>query len=116
MFTIKLHNLIFFAHHGVHAEENILGNTYELNVVLSLDSTEEITGLEQTVNYAAVYSIIKQRMLIPTPLLETVAQDLTKQIHELDERISSTTVSITKKDPPVPNMQGSVTVTFKKDY
>ena len=31
MITIHLHHLIFFACHGLHEEEKILGNEYEVN-------------------------------------------------------------------------------------
>ena len=83
MFTINLHNLQFFSFHGIHEEERILGNNYEVNVELSFDTEEQITALEQTINYASVYDIIKKRMSVPTALLETLAQDLAQEIHGL---------------------------------
>ncbi len=116
MFTIRLNNLKFFSFHGLYEEERILGNEYEVNVSISYDTAEKITAMEQTINYASVYEIIKQRMAIPTSLLETLAQDLAQQIHNLDLRITSITVSIEKKNPPIPNIQGSVGVTYNKEY
>ncbi len=116
MFTINLHNLLFFAHHGVHEEERIFGNTFIVNVSLSFNQDEKISVLEQTVNYVSVYNIIKQRMDIPTALLETIAQELLQQIYVFDNRIKSITVSIEKKDPPIANMQGSVGVSLSKDF
>lgn len=116
MFSISLHNLIFFSFHGVHEEERILGNNYEVNVVISFDSMEQITALEQTVNYASVYEIIKQQMAIPAMLLETVAQDLTQKIYNHDNRIKTISVSIEKKNPPIPNITGTVSVIYIKDF
>lgn len=116
MFTISLHNLIFFSFHGVHEEERILGNRYEVNVELSFNTTEQITTLHQTINYASVYEIIKERMNIPSKLLETLVQDMAQKIVEMDSRITSILVSIEKKNPPIPNMQGSVSVNYKKDF
>lgn len=115
MFTISLHNLIFFSFHGVHEEERILGNRYEVNVELSFYTGEEITGLEQTINYVSVYELIKQRMAMPTKLMETLVQDLAKKIVDFDARIKSITVSVEKKNPPISNMEGSVSVNYKKD-
>lgn len=116
MFTINLHNLIFHAYHGIHEEEKIVGNEFEVNVSLSFIADEQITTLEQTINYATVYEIIKQRMQIATPLLETLVQDLTEAIRAFDNRIKSISVSVEKKNPPISNMEGSVSVHYKKDF
>lgn len=116
MITIRLNELQFHSYHGVHEEEEILGNNYEVNVELSFDSTEIITELQQTINYVTVYEIIKQRMAVPTALLETLAQDLAEQIHDADKRIRSITVSVKKKNPPVPGMEGTVGVSYKMDF
>jgi dihydroneopterin aldolase len=116
MFTINLHNLNFFSFHGVHEEEWILGNNFVVHVSLSFQADGNISSLEQTINYASVYKIIKQRMSIPTALLETLAQDLAHEIHVFDKRIKSKSISVEKKDPPIPNISGSVSVNYKKDY
>ncbi len=116
MFTINLHHLIFHSFHGIHEEERIVGNTFEVNVSLSFIAGEKITTLQQTINYATVYEIIKQRMQMATPLLETLVQDLTEEIHLSDDRIKSISVSIEKKNPPIANMEGSVSVHYKKDF
>lgn len=116
MFTIHLNNLSFFAYHGLHEEEKILGNFFEVNLALSFTSDDRIDSLEQTINYASVYETIKQRMTIPTTLLESLAQDIAHQVHALDRRIISINVSIEKKNPPITGIQGSVSVSYKKDF
>lgn len=116
MFTISLHNLIFHSFHGIHEEESILGNTFEVNVSLSFITHKPVAKLKETINYATVYEIIKQRMNIPTPLLETLVQDLTEAIRVFDNRIKSVSVSVEKKNPPMANMEGSVSVHYKKDF
>lgn len=117
MFTISLNNLYFHAFHGVHDEEKVLGNKFEVNVELSIAVGDKpITDIEQTVNYAHVYKIIRQCMRETTALLETLAQKLTEKIHEYDNRINAISVSITKKIPPLSNMEGSVSVHYKKEF
>lgn len=116
MFTISLHNLIFHSFHGVHEEEKILGNTFTVHISLSFQPAEKISLLEQTINYASVYEIVNQRMSVPTALLETLAQDLAHEIHAFDKRIKSISVSVEKKNPPIPNMEGSVNVNYKQDF
>jgi dihydroneopterin aldolase len=116
MITVHLHNLQFTGYHGVHDEERVLGNTYELNIEATLDAKEPITYLHQTADYVTIYEIAKKRMQLPSALLETVAQDLTTLIHEYDNRIKSVYISIKKLNPPIVNFQGSVGVSYKKDF
>ena len=116
MFTINLHNLTFHAYHGVYEEERILGNNFMVNVSLTFNAAEPVTELHHTINYAAVYEIIKQSMLVATPLLETLAQELSHKIYQMDNRIKSISVSVEKKNPPISNMEGSVSVHYKKTF
>jgi dihydroneopterin aldolase len=39
-----------------------------------------------------------------------------QEIHEFDNRIRSISVSVEKKNPPIPNMEATVSVTYKKDF
>ena len=87
-----------------------------MNVSVSFEPIELVTSLEHTINYATVYEIIKQRMALPTPLLETLAQELTQEIYDFDKRIKNISVLVEKKNPPISNMEGSVSVHYKKDF
>ena len=116
MFTISLNNLAFHAYHGVYEEERMLGNDFEVNVSVTFEADEPVTSLQHTINYVSIYNIIKQRMVIPLPLLETLAQELTQEIYEFDNRIKIILVSVEKKNPPIPNMEGSVSVHYKKEF
>jgi 7,8-dihydroneopterin aldolase/epimerase/oxygenase len=116
MFTINLHNLIFHSFHGVHDEERILGNTFEVNVSVTFEPDQQVTTLEDTINYATIYEIIKQRMSMPTHLLETLVQEMTQEVYDFDNRIKSIAISVEKKNPPISNMEGSVSVHYKKPF
>lgn len=116
MFTIHLSKLQFHSFHGVHDEERVLGNAYEVNVELMIDAEEPVTSLDHTVNYESVYAVIVQRMKVPTSLLETVAQDLANLIYAADSRIKSIVVNIQKKYPPLATIQGHVGVTYKTSF
>jgi len=116
VFTIHLTNLQFHSFHGIYEEEKLLGNLYEVNVELTVDGTEAVTELDQTVNYESVYAITAQRMSIATPLLETVAQDLANLLYAADNRTRSVKVNIQKKYPPFATIQGAVGVTYKKEF
>ncbi len=116
MITIHLKDLQFFSFHGIHEEEKVLGNSFVVYATVSFEGSQKITALEQTINYASVYQIIKKRMDLPTALLETLVQDMVELIHALDDRIKSVAVNIEKKNPPIASMEGSISVHYKKEY
>jgi len=116
VFTIHLSNLKFFSFHGLHEEERILGKEYEVNVDVSFEEQLLITRLHQTIDYEKIYRIIKQRMNIPTALLETVAQDLAQKIYNADKRIVTININIKKLHPPIAAFEGNVGVSYKIEF
>ena len=116
MLTIHLHNLRFFAFHGLYEEEKLDGNNFELDVDIDVDANEKIILLKQTVDYVMLHDIIDKRMQQATPLLETLAQDLAEIIHHADNRIKNISISIKKLSPPIKNCTGTVGVSFKKTF
>jgi dihydroneopterin aldolase len=114
LLTIHLHNLLFHAHHGLYDEEQLLGNEFEVNITIKhIPITAQIISLDQTINYAAVYDMVKKRMNTPTPLLETLAQELCQSILENFIQAESVLFSIKKLNPPITQFQGSVGVSFE---
>ncbi len=114
MLTIHLHNLLFNAHHGLYAEEQLLGNEFEVYITIQhIPISAQIIALDQTINYAAVYDLVKKRMNTPTPLLETLAQELCQSILENFIQAESVFFSIKKLNPPIPQFQGNVGVSFE---
>jgi 7,8-dihydroneopterin aldolase/epimerase/oxygenase len=116
MFTIHLANLKFFAYHGLHQEERILGGEYEIDAAVTFKQDQRITALQQTLDYTKIYTVIKQRMQIPTALLETVVQELAQNIYAADSRITSININLKKINPPITAFTGSVGVSYKKDF
>ena len=112
MLTIHLHNLLFHSFHGMYKEEKILGNDFEVNVDVSIKAQENITKLRQSVDYVSLYSLIKEVMDQPTPLLEKLVQELAEKIRLLDEKIEGVSISIKKLNPPIGNLQGTVGVSY----
>jgi dihydroneopterin aldolase len=116
MLAIRLNNLQFHSFHGVHEEERVLGNMYEVNVELGTSADLKVVELEDTYNYEKAYYLIKERMNIPTPLLEVVAREIAELLYAANERFNIVSVSIEKKFPPLATMQGSASVIYKKEY
>lgn len=117
MITVHLYNLKFYAFHGVHEEEKLLGNEYEVNADIQFhEEHTQINDLEQTINYADVYEMIKKRMHIPTSLLETVVMDIGNSIYEKYNYVRYINVSLKKIHPPIESIEGSVGVTWHKEF
>ncbi|MBW7892811.1 MAG: dihydroneopterin aldolase [Chitinophagaceae bacterium] len=117
MIKIALHQLKFHAYHGLYKEERTAGNDFEINLTVSFDEpSSRITKLEDTINYAQLYELVKDRMAIPEPLLETLVMDIARQIKEKFARVREIDISIRKMKIPLINFLGEASVSFHKQY
>ena len=117
MLNIQLHDLLFEAFHGIHEEEKILGNKYVVNCSVEIHEPPEIIRhLSETVDYTLLYQIIRERMSVSTPLLETVAMEMGDLIHHHFSRLKSISVEIIKLHPPIQGFVGKSIVKWHKEY
>ena len=65
----------FYAYHGVALQETRVGNTFVVNLVLTAPLEKAVADdtLEDTINYAVVYEVVKREMAIPSKLIEHAA-------------------------------------------
>ena len=103
MECIDLKNMIFHAYHGVLEEERITGNIFRIDIKLFLDlnKAKESDNLEDTINYADIYSLIKEEMQIASNLLEHVAGRIIRKIKQEYPQISKINIRLAKKKPPI---------------
>jgi dihydroneopterin aldolase len=116
MFSIYLKQLIFHSNHGWHEEEKKVKGTFEVNAEIRFSDKKNITDLNETLDYAAVYTIIQQKMQTPTPLLETVLQHVEIELKRQFPFIEFLFITIEKKNPPIIGFNGSVAVGITKHY
>ncbi|HLV71126.1 MAG TPA: dihydroneopterin aldolase, partial [Xanthomarina sp.] len=76
MGIIKVENIRVFAHHGCLKEETKIGCDYrvDLKVKADLQASAKTDDLSDTVDYVFLNKIVKEEMLKPSKLLETVAK------------------------------------------
>lgn len=101
--SIIMKDLSFFGYHGVFPEEKKIGQLFRISLELFLDLKQagSTDNLEDTVNYAAVYDIIKEVMEgAPCNLLETLAEKIANRV--LKFPIRRVVVEIRKTAPPLP--------------
>ena len=100
---IFLNSVCFYAFHGVMPQEQKVGGEFlvDLRVGYPIDKAMETDEVEDTLNYAELYALVKHEMEIPSRLLEHVAGRISCAIQERFPKVSSIDLKITKKNPPM---------------
>ena len=112
MLSINLNNLSFFGYHGLYEEERVNGNTFIVNATVKFTPQETITTIAQTIDYSSVYELIKQRMSIPTFLLETIVMEIAEAVLKDFSMAEEIHITLTKENPPIADFRGSVGVSY----
>lgn len=99
---IFLRQVRFHAYHGVLEQERRVGNDYVINVVAECDFAHamQTDELEDTVNYADIYRVVKEEMAIPSKLLEHVAGKIGERLFNEFPSLQTLDISIMKVNPP----------------
>lgn len=117
MDRIKLKGMTFYAFHGVSKSERELGQQYEIDVELSVDTKKagNTDNIEDTINYAEVFdrveSIVEKNSF---KLLETVAERISNALLK-DFEISGIKVVVRKINPPVKGIIDHVEVEIERN-
>ncbi|MDR3705015.1 MAG: dihydroneopterin aldolase [Paludibacteraceae bacterium] len=112
MGKIILEKMQFYAYHGFFDEEQLVGANYELTLALDLDislpgRTDELTD---TLNYQAVYDVVKEQMDIKSRLVEHVAQRIIDRLRAEFPQIQHIELSLSKLNPPLGGQVERVTI------
>lgn len=111
---IHLQKVKFFGCHGLDAGEEITGGEFEVNLTTNYIPVRiPIKKIEETLDYTALLSIVRERMNRPADLLETLATEIATEIIAKFSIVTAVEISISKLHPPIQNFEGSVGVTFK---
>jgi len=115
-FSIELEGLRFFAPHGVYEGEALTGNEFEVDLYLQTDGTVPVAHLEQTVNYAEVYALVRAIMQKREALLEVLCQQIAGTIHRHFPQVREVQVRIRKRTPAIPHFSGTVGVSLTERF
>ena len=100
---ISLDGLRFHAFHGVLPQERQIGNDYVVSLRAGYDvGTAALTDdVADTLNYAAVFNVVKAEMAVPSHLLERVAWRIGERLMTEFPAITSLDIRLTKQNPPM---------------
>lgn len=101
--SIKLNDMRFYAFHGVLTQETKVGNHYVVNIHIDADLSLACKSdkVDDTINYAIVYNLVKTEMQKPSKLLEHVAMRIYQSIRTAFPQILNLEVRLAKKSPPI---------------
>lgn len=117
LISIELKQLRFYAYHGLYPEERKTGNEFEVNVSVSFQHNGPvISSLKDTVNYEKLYQLVKEVMVEPRDLLETLAMEMADKIHALFPGTQKIMVGVTKMHLPIEGFTGSAHVNYTKEF
>ncbi|HVU18083.1 MAG TPA: dihydroneopterin aldolase [Candidatus Didemnitutus sp.] len=101
---IHLKNMAFYGYHGALAEENALGQRFQVDLTLTLDIAEaaRTDRLENTADYVEIYALCRKVLEQDrVKLIETLASHLLDQVLSANPRIDEATVVIRKPSVPL---------------
>ena len=101
--TIELEGMEFKAYHGCLEREKVVGNDFVVDFrgEMDMSAAAESDDLRNAVNYAEIYEVIKEEMAKPSDLLEHVAGRIVRALEEKFPQLTSFSVRVSKKRPPV---------------
>lgn len=115
MAQISIEGMEFFSYHGCFKEEQIIGTRFTVDVFLDTDTREaELTDdLHKTVNYQAVYGLVKEEMSVKSKLLEHVGRRILDRIRKEYPQVTACRMKISKMNPSIGGVVDRVCVELR---
>ena len=100
---IFLNGLRFHAFHGVMPQERLTGNDYrvDLKIDFPLEKAVGSDDVNDTLNYATVYTAVKEEIDVPTQLIERVAYRIADRLFRTFKTINEVEIKVEKCNPPM---------------
>lgn len=114
---IHLRGLEFYGYHGLMPEERVTGQKFlvDLDLFMEIDGSEIIENIEDTVNYAEVFEVV--RKIVENEqyqLLETLAGTIASRILR-DFSCRAVRVEVHKPNAPIPGVFRDISVEMYRE-
>lgn len=114
MYLLRMKNCAFFARHGVHAEEETLGQRFYVDAELTVnpDKPLDSDSLENTVDYGVAFGEI-ERIITGRRryMIEALALDVAQSLCRRFPQIAKASITVRKPNAPVAGVLDHVEVT-----
>jgi dihydroneopterin aldolase len=115
---IRINNMRFYTFNGVLEEEQVLGQNIEIDIQLEtpFDAPSADDDLEKTINYAEVYTLIKNYVENHSfKLMETLAQRLLEEICEkYQEKLTHILLRVRKYHVPISGIFDNIEIEVER--
>lgn len=115
-YTIRLANCAFFARHGVHDEEEFLGQRFFVDAELEVDPGDALDtdSIDGTVHYGVAFQVIEEIVTGKRRyLIEALAMDIAKALTARFSQIRIARITVRKPSAAVPGILDHVEVTVE---
>ena len=115
-YTITLKNCAFFARHGLHPQEEFLGQRFYVDAEFDVPAGEAVRAdkLDDTVDYGSAFKVIEDIVShTRRDLIETLAQDIADALLKRFSPIQRVRISVRKPSAPVPGVLDYVQVSLE---
>lgn len=118
MTQIELKEMKFYAYHGVMEQERTVGNHFVVDLLLTAPLEKAIRSdrLEDTMNYATVYEVVKKEMEIPSRLIECVAGRILEALKSRFPQLTEVKLTLSKLNPPFGGDIRSASIILKEKF
>lgn len=110
---IELTGIRAYGYTGFLPEEQVLGQWFEVDLILGLDLSPpgESDRLEDTLDYRLAIETTQQIIRTKTfALVEKLAAEIAQAILNIDPRVLTTQVQLSKPNAPIPDFGGRITI------
>lgn len=118
MDKIILTNMQFYGYHGLLPEENKLGQRFNVDLELYLDTSKAglSDNMHESIDYSQAYQRVKKNVEGEAKnLIEAVAETVASDLLSSFELLQACRVKIIKPDPPIPGHYQSVAVEIYRE-
>ncbi len=108
----------FYAYHGVGEQETRVGNTFVVDLVMTAPVERAVAydTIEDTIDYAAAYEVVRREMNVPSRLIEHVAGRILSALKEAFPQLLAVELKLSKQNPPFGGDLRSASVILKETY
>lgn len=118
VYQINIDGFRLYAYHGVYPEENKLGQTFEIDLLLTVSQPSDMNAdeLSNVISYWEVMQTVESVFTKTVyKLIETAAHAILESLTAYPE-IRHAKVQVKKVAPPIPASVKAVGVIFEREY
>ncbi len=116
MVTISLERMRFYTCQGLHPEERITGNTYEVSIQADWNAPDDPGDIHSTLDYEKVHELVEKVMAGSQLLLEEMAYQISVSLRDHFPRIKGSEIRVCKLNPPLSGEVARACITIRKKY